>query len=136
MGAEVRISIMVALILGLCTSIQASDWIDQGDGTWQLSVTYTVTTTAHKDLYEQCRKWDNQRYRYAEDQLDASEWFEAMFMGLDITQEDTTLYPGPVKNYIQGIINDFYYYWVPGAVEDKMTYAIEQVTIPDPPNQP
>jgi hypothetical protein len=135
MGTEVRIFIVLALILGLCTSLPASDWVDQGDGTWQLSVTYTAATTADKELYEKCREWDNSRYRYAEDVVSASEWFQGILQGLSVTQEDVPQYPGNAKNYLRGLINKFIDYWVPASIEDKDT-AARFIEVPAPPSQP
>lgn len=78
--------ILAALLVALSTSVHGADWVDQGDGTWQVSVTVTAATTAEKDMYEQIRADHNYTYRYSEDALSTSDWLAGLLEGFSATQ--------------------------------------------------
>lgn len=125
---------LAALIVA--APVSAGDWVDNGDGSWTLSVSITAPTTETKDLYEKARAWDNYRYRWLDEQLDASAWVEGILEGMSVVQTTSPAFPGLARNYLRGLVNDTIAYWVPEYVEDKDSWLLDNVTIPDPPSQP
>ncbi len=123
------------LALGLCASLPAADWVDQGDGTWTCSVSFTAPTTDIKIELEQCRKQDNYLYRYLEDELSPSDWLQANILGLEVTQAESDLYGGNVRSYLAGLWAAFKDYWVSPHAPDRDALA-RGTAVPNPPNQP
>jgi hypothetical protein len=94
-----------ACLLLLVAGVQASGWVDNGNGTWSLSLTVTVGTTI-KNKAEQCRKWDNYRWRYLGQELDASGWLGGILTGTASREG------GVVHNYLRVLWNRFVSEWV------------------------
>jgi opacity protein-like surface antigen len=81
-----KLIILAALLAILTATSRAADWVEQGDGTWDLSVTVTAASTAEKDMFEQIRADHNYTYRYSGDALSASDWMAGLFEGFTATQ--------------------------------------------------
>lgn len=81
-----KLIILAALLAIAVASSHAADWVDQGDGTWDLSVTVTAASTAEKDMFEQIRADHNYTYRYSGDALSPSDWLAGLFEGYTATQ--------------------------------------------------
>ena len=122
--------LIFALLLVLCLPQlgQASSWNDNGDGTWSVTLTVTVPA-AVKNKAEQCRAWDNYRWRYASTQLDASAWLQATLEGLN-GRAGSTLY-----NNLKIMWNRFVQEWVPKNSSTPEADGLA-VTVPSPPVAP
>jgi len=80
--------ILALMVIVLSTGqVFAADWVDQGDGTWQVSVTMTAATTQAKDDLEMVRADDNQAYFYSGEERDASTWLKEKLEGFASTRE-------------------------------------------------
>lgn len=66
-----------------------SGWVSNGNGTYSLTVTFTVTAQ-QKSQMEQCRADHNWRYFYQGQERDASSWLTEVLFGWASTKEKST----------------------------------------------
>jgi len=136
---------LVILLLLTAPAIHAADWVDLGDGTWSCSVGAMVTTTQVKNMLEQNRAWDNFRFRYVEDQLDASTWLSNLLVGFEDTQHPQPLYDesgvqigtynNTVYEWYQQLWTGFVHHWVPASSTNSLADGLA-VSVPSPPADP
>jgi len=127
---------VLALILILAPMAGAADWVDQGDGTWTCSVTFTAPTTTVKDQLEQARKFSNYRTRLLSDQLDASQWLNDLMFGVADTQHPNpdASYNSYIKLY-RTLWQEFTNTFVAPAAPDPLAAGLA-VEVPAPPADP
>ena len=128
--------ILVALVLGLAivAAAPAADWSDNGDGTWSLTVTYTVTTQK-KQMAEQLRADHNWRHFYDGQERDASEWVGEMLEGFTGTRSSSTV-PGIIDKGWRAFLR----MWISvssllASADGGMTEGLS-VSVPDPVTAP
>lgn len=130
-----RITILLVALI-LAPACMAADWVDQGDGTWTCSVTFTAPTTTIKDQLEQTRAYANYRFRLSGDQLSPSDWLNAMMFGLDDTQHP--IGEGVFNSYVKlyrTLWQEFVNTFVAPANPDPLAAGLA-VTVPPPPTNP
>lgn len=121
-----RFVFILALLVGMCTSLPAADWVADGDNWKVTTANYgdVVVSATVKAQLDQCRASDNHRFRWAEDALDASSWVNALKVGF----QDTRHNGASVKRYITD--PGTYRWWVPMWRAFISRYVSD--TAPDP----